>query len=178
MMLRFQKYILCLSLCFTWPVFATPAEQAPAAPEFTQPSNEAWINSSALSLSDLKGQVVLIEFWTYGCGNCLRSIPWVKAMSERYAEAGLRVIGIHTPEFSHERSRQAVLEQTKALAIRHPIMLDNDYSYWNAMGNRYWPAFYLLDKQGRVRQAWAGEVRNGSPRGRMIQSAIVSLLAE
>ncbi len=175
---HFRSLLLWLGLSLAGSAWAVPADQAPPAPEFNQPAQQAWINSPPLSLQQLKGQVVLIEFWTFGCSNCLRSIPWVKAMSERYEEAGLRVIGVHTPEFSHERSREAVLQQTKALAIRHPVMLDNDYHYWNAMGNRYWPAFYLVDKQGRVRQAWAGEVRNGSRRGRNIQQAIEALLAE
>ena len=157
---------------------AMPARNAPPVPELPALGADAWINSAPLRLADLQGQLVLIEFWTFGCANCLRSIPWVKSIAERFGPAGLQVIGIHTPEFSHERSAQAVREQIKALAIRHPVMLDNDYEYWNAMGNRYWPAFYLVDKQGRVRHAWAGEVRNGSRRGRLIQQAIEDLLAE
>ncbi len=176
MMTRWPAWMLLCGLLFGQAALALPANQAPPAPEFDQ-AELAWINSPPLRLADLKGEVVLLEFWTFGCGNCLRSIPWIKAMSERYRD-DLQVIGIHTPEFSHERSRAAVIEKVKALAIRHPVLLDNDYTYWNAMGNRYWPAFYLIDKQGRVRQAWAGEVRNGSPRGRRMQQAIEALIAE
>lgn len=159
-------------------LWALPAAQAPQAPELGQSSAQAWINSPPLSLADLRGKVVLIEFWTFDCAHCLHSIPWLKGVSERYRDKGLRLIGVHTPEFSYERSRKAVQKKVKALAIRHPVMLDNDYRYWNAMGNRYWPAFYLIDKQGRVRHAWAGEVRNGSTRGQRMQQAIQNLLAE
>lgn len=157
---------------------ALSAEQAPNAPEFSATQTEQWVNSPPLKLSDLQGKVVLLEFWTFGCHNCIRSIPWVKAMQERYREQGLRVIGVHTPEFSYERSGAMVREKIRDLAIRHPVMLDNDYTYWNAMGNRYWPAFYLIDRRGRVRQAWAGEIRNGSARGREIQRAMEAILAE
>lgn len=157
---------------------ALSAEQAPQAPEFTASQAEQWVNSPPLKLEDLQGKVVLLEFWTFGCRNCVRSIPWVKAMQERYREQGLRVIGVHTPEFSYERSSPMVRDKIRELAIRHPVMLDNDYAYWNAMGNRYWPAFYLIDRRGRVRQAWAGEIRNGSARGREIQRAMEAVLAE
>ncbi len=168
---------LCLLLLCS-PVFASSAAKAPPAPEFTQQSAAAWLNSKPLSLDDLRGQVVVIEFWTFACANCTRSIPWVKAVEERYRDQGLQVIGIHTPEFSYERPAAAVAAKLRELGVRHPVMLDNDYAYWNALGNRYWPAFYLLDKQGRLRQAFAGEVRNGSPRAKQIQQALEALLAE
>lgn len=174
-------FAVCLSVLLglnSVPVRAMEASRAPLAPEFPVQDESAWFNSAPLHLKNLRGQVVLVEFWTFGCGNCLRSIAWVKAVSERYSGQGLRIIGVHTPEFSHERSAQVLAERIKALAIRHPVVQDNDYAYWNAMGNRYWPAFYLIDKQGRVRQAWAGEVRNGGERARQMQSAIERLLAE
>ena len=178
MTLSAKSVWLVLLVLVTGPALALSAKHAPVAPEFSNTDPAAWLNSKPLSLKQLRGDVVLVEFWTIGCSNCLRSIPWIKAMQERFAPNGLHVIGVHTPEFSYERSAQAVGEKIKALAIRHPVMLDNDYSYWNAMGNRYWPAVYLIDRQGKVRQAWAGEVRNGSQRGREIQQQIEALLAE
>ena len=179
MNLRTRVWIAAIGLITSAGVaHALTADEAPRAPEFFATQAEQWINSPPLSLQDLEGKVVLLEFWTFGCHNCVRSIPWVKAMQERYRDDGLRVIGVHTPEFSYERSASAVRDKVRELAIRHPVMLDNDYAYWNAMGNRYWPAFYLIDRRGRVRQAWAGEIRNGSARGREIQRAMEAVLAE
>ncbi len=178
MNLRTRIWTALALLALTGAAHALSAEQAPNAPEFSATQPEQWINSPPLKLSALQGEVVLLEFWTFGCHNCLRSIPWVKAMHERYREQGLQVIGVHTPEFSYERSAPMVREKVRELAIRHPVMLDNEYTYWNAMGNRYWPAFYLIDRRGRVRQAWAGEIRNGSARGREIQRALEAVLAE
>ncbi|ORE89416.1 Redoxin domain protein [Oceanococcus atlanticus] len=179
MNLRTRVWIAAIGLITSAGVaHALTADEAPRAPEFFATQAEQWINSPPLSLQDLEGKVVLLEFWTFGCHNCVRSIPWVKAMQERYRDDGLRVIGVHTPEFSYERSASAVRDKVRELAIRHPVMLDNDYAYWNAMGNRYWPAFYLIDRRGRVRQAWAGEIRNGSTRGREIQHQLEAILAE
>lgn len=179
MNLRIRAWIVAIGLTLSAAAaHALSAEEAPQAPAFTATEPGQWINSAPLSWEDLQGKVVLLEFWTFGCRNCVRSIPWVKAMQERYRDDGLRVIGVHTPEFSYERSASAVGEKMRELAIRHPVMLDNDYGYWNAMGNRYWPAFYLIDRRGRVRQAWAGEIRNGSARGREIQRQLEAILAE
>lgn len=175
---RIRIWVGLISLWLAGAALALPANQAPMAPEFPEQREEAWFNSAPLTLQALRGEVVLIEFWTHGCGNCLRSIPWVKAMEERYGAQGFQVIGVHTPEFSHERSAKLLKQRIRQLAIRHPVVQDNDYRYWNAMGNRYWPAFYLVDREGRVRQAWAGEVRNGSRRARQMQQAIETLLRE
>ncbi len=150
----------------------------PVAPEFTRSDPESWLNSPPLSLAQLRGQVVLVEFWTFGCVNCLRSQPWLRAVERRYADDGLRVVGIHTPEFSHERPRAAVAAKVEALGIEHPVMLDNDFRYWNAMGNRFWPAFYLIDRLGRVRGLYPGEVHSNTPRAREIETRIRRLLAE
>ncbi len=178
MNLRMRTWVAAGLMAMGGLAHALSADEAPRAPEFVATQPELWLNSPPLTLEALEGKVVLLEFWTFGCHNCIRSIPWVKAMQERYKDDGLRVIGVHTPEFSYERSANAVREKMRELAIRHPVMLDNDYAYWNAMGNRYWPAFYLIDRRGRVRQAWAGEIRNGSARGREIQRQLEAILAE
>ena len=165
-------------LFWVLPVSALPEGQAPAAPEFTQTEPEAWLNSKPLRLAELRGQVVLIEFWTFSCGNCERSIPWVKAVEEELRDQPFLVVGVHTPEFNHERSAEAVRRKIRELGVRHPVMLDNDYAYWNAMGNRYWPAFYLIDKHGHVRHAYAGELHVGTPRGKQVRGQIKALLRE
>lgn len=175
----FGHALLWLSCAWlTLPVQALPDEQAPLAPEFTQTDDAAWLNSAPLTLKALRGSVVLVEFWTYGCVNCQRSIPWVKALEETHRDRDFAVIGVHTPEFAHERTAQSVREKARVLGIRHPIMLDNDYAYWNAMGNRYWPAYYLIDKHGHVRFAYAGEMHLGTPRGKQVERQIEVLLNE
>ncbi len=156
------------------PVFAA----GPAAPEFTQTEAENWLNSEPLRIRDLRGQVILVEFWTFACVNCQRSVPWMRAVTERFANQPITLVGVHTPEFAFERPRDKVLAQLTELGIEHAVMLDNDYRYWNAMGNRFWPAFYLIDKQGRVRSMFAGELQIGTPRAGLVEMSIEKLLRE
>lgn len=152
--------------------------QPVAAPPFTQQSAEAWINSEPLTWEHLRGQVVLVNFWTYGCGNCYRSFPWLKSVEERFGPSGLRVVGIHTPEFEHEKQRQNVERKAREFDLDHPVMLDNDYAFWRAMANRYWPTFYLVDKRGRIRAHFIGETHAGDRRARAVEQRIIELLAE
>ncbi len=167
-----------LTLCLLGLAGGSWAGSAHPAPDFTRGEPAAWINSAPLSLQQLRGEVVMIEFWTRNCGACLRSAPWIKSMEERFVDRAFRVVGIHTPEFSEVRPRAGVEQTLRTLSLRHPVMLDNDYAYWNALGNRYWPAFYLVDKQGRLRFAQAGEIRLGSAAARRLQQQIELLLAE
>jgi glutathione peroxidase-family protein len=148
------------------------------APEFTQDRAKDWINSEPLRLADLRGRVVLIDIWTFECWNCYRSFPWLKAIEDRYGPQGLVVIGVHSPEFDRERHRDAVARKVREFALQHPVMIDNDFSYWKALGNRYWPAFYLIDKQGRIRYRFAGETHAGDRRAQEIEGAVERLLAE
>lgn len=148
------------------------------APEFTHGDDSDWINSAPLKLADLEGKVVLIDFWTYGCWNCQRSIPWIKDLQARFGDRDLVVIGVHTPEFEYEAERTSVKEEVAKLALSSPVMIDNDFSYWNAMGNRYWPTFYLLDKSGRVRHRSIGEIRPADMNAKTLEAYIESLLAE
>jgi thiol-disulfide isomerase/thioredoxin len=148
------------------------------APEFTHARAEDWLNSAPLHLDDLRGRVVLIDIWTFGCWNCYRSFPWLKAVEERYRPQGLQIIGVHTPELDHERDRAALVAKVKTFGLHHPVMIDNDHSYWNALGNRFWPAFYLIDKRGRIRDAFVGEIHAGDPQARVIEMSIERLLAE
>lgn len=148
------------------------------APEFTQTESGAWLNSTPLTLTDLRGQVVLVDFWTFDCWNCYRSIPWLKALEERFKADPFTLIGVHTPEFDHERKLGNVRAKVAEFELTHPVMIDNDFSYWRAMGNRYWPAFYLIDKQGAVRKVFVGETHIGDSQARRIQHAISGLLTE
>lgn len=148
------------------------------APAFTHTAASEWLNSKPLMLESLRGQVVLLDFWTFACWNCYRSFPWLNELESRLHERGLRIIGVHTPEFDHERVRGNIEKKIAQYGLKHPVMMDNDFSYWNAMGNRYWPAFYLIDKRGRVRSHYAGETHAGDAQARRIESDISALLAE
>jgi len=117
----------------------------------------AWLNSPPLTPEDLKGKVVLIDFWTYSCINCLRSIPYIKAWAEKYKDHGLVVIGVHTPEFAFERKTGNVQAAVADLKIGYPVAVDSEYAIWRAFGNEYWPAHYFIDAQGRRRYHHFGE---------------------
>src|SRR5436190_319045 len=116
-----------------------------------------WLNSDPLTRERLRGRVVVIDFWTYSCINCLRSIPYVRAWDERYRRDGLVVIGVHAPEFAFERDIANVERAVRDLGIRYPVAIDNDYRVWRAFQNRFWPAHYFIDAQGRVRYHHFGE---------------------
>ena len=116
-----------------------------------------WFNSKPLTAADLKGKVVVIDFWTYSCINCLRSIPYVKAWDERYRKDGLVVIGVHAPEFAFEHDPANVAKAVHDLGIAYPVVMDNDWKLWRALQNNYWPAHYFVDAQGRVRYHHFGE---------------------
>jgi cytochrome c biogenesis protein CcdA/thiol-disulfide isomerase/thioredoxin len=116
-----------------------------------------WFNSAPLTRQQLKGKVVLIDFWTYSCINCLRSIPYVRAWYDKYRDDGLVVIGVHAPEFAFERDPANVAKAVRDLGIRYPVALDNRYQLWSALKNNYWPAHYFVDAQGRIRYTHHGE---------------------
>jgi len=116
-----------------------------------------WFNSPPLSREQLRGKVVLIDFWTYSCINCLRALPYVKAWDEKYRKDGLVVIGVHAPEFAFEREPENVARAIKDLGVRYPVALDNRYVLWSALQNQYWPAHYFIDAQGRIRYFHHGE---------------------
>jgi cytochrome c biogenesis protein CcdA/thiol-disulfide isomerase/thioredoxin len=116
-----------------------------------------WFNSKPLTSADLKGKVVVIDFWTYSCINCLRSIPYVKAWDAQYRKDGLVVIGVHAPEFAFEHDPGNVAKAVKDLGITYPVVMDNDWKLWRALQNNYWPAHYFIDAQARVRYHHFGE---------------------
>ena len=152
------------------PRFATPLPAGPqaredgalprlgAAPEFTD--TQRWFNTPGgrpETLRALRGRVVLVDFWTYTCINCLRTLPYLEAWDRRYRDAGLTIVGVHTPEFAFEHDAGNVSSAIKRLGIRYPVVQDNDMGTWNAYANMYWPADYLIDQRGQVRYAGVGE---------------------
>jgi cytochrome c biogenesis protein CcdA/thiol-disulfide isomerase/thioredoxin len=116
-----------------------------------------WLNSKPLTADDLKGKVVVVDFWTYSCINCLRSIPYIRAWAEKYRDHGLVVIGVHAPEFAFERNVDNVNKAVSTLGIKYPVAIDNDYKIWRAFNNEYWPAHYFIDAQGMIRHHEFGE---------------------
>ncbi|MGD0796882.1 MAG: thioredoxin family protein [Acidobacteriaceae bacterium] len=116
-----------------------------------------WLNSQPLTTADLRGKVVLVDFWTYTCVNWRRTLPYVRAWAEKYKEHGLVVIGSHTPEFSFEHNVDNIRWAIKDMKIDYPVAIDSDYGIWNAFNNKYWPALYLVDAKGRIRFHQFGE---------------------
>ena len=115
------------------------------------------MNSEPLKLKDLRGRVVLIEFWTFGSINCRHILPSVKSWHDRYRDKGLTIIGVHSPEFDEERDIEKLRRQVVSLGIRYPVVSDNDYQIWKAYEVEAWPTIFLLDKQGRIRWMRVGE---------------------
>ena len=139
-----------------WPAAAAPAfyDHGPA-PEFV--GIEQWLNSPPLTMESLRGKVVLLDFWTYSCINCLRTLPHVNRWAEQYRDQGLVVIGIHTPEFAFERSTSNLQTAMRRFGVKHPVAQDNRYATWKAYGNQYWPAEYLIDRRGHIVRKHFGE---------------------
>ncbi|MEA2192700.1 MAG: hypothetical protein QOI73_2821 [Solirubrobacteraceae bacterium] len=141
------------------------------APEFR--NTQRWFNSPPLTMASLRGRVVLVDFWTYTCINCLRTLPYVKAWDERYRSRGLTIVGVHTPEFAFEKNASNVQRAIDDKGLRYPVVQDNDYGTWNAFTNQAWPAKYLIDARGRVRLVHLGEGEY-----EQTEAAIRALLAE
>ncbi|MCY3958679.1 MAG: redoxin domain-containing protein, partial [Chloroflexi bacterium] len=125
------------------------------APEFA--GITAWLNSEVLTMDDLRGRPVLIDFWTFGCINCIRTLPHVRAWHDAYGPHGLVVVGVHTPEFRHEYEEENVRESLPSRGVIWPVAMDNDYKTWRAYNNRFWPHKFLIDQQGRIRYHHIGE---------------------
>ncbi len=147
-------------------------------PEFSNRASAEWINSAPLSVEGLRGKVLLVDVWTFECWNCYRSFPWLNSLEASFAQADFQVIGIHSPEFDRERKIKAVRAKAAEFKLKHPIMVDNDMRYWRALDNHYWPAYFLVDRQGRIRYRFVGETHAGSKQATAIESAIRKLLAE
>ncbi len=153
-------------------------ERGRPAPAFTGTSPSQWVNSAPVKMSSLKGKVVLIDIWTFACWNCYRSFPWLNGVQKKYEAKGLQIIGIHSPEFARERVKRNVAKHIKKYKLNHPVMMDNDFAYWKKLGNRYWPAFYLVDKKGCLRYVHVGETHSGTFAARKVEAMIEKLLKE
>lgn len=125
------------------------------APEFV--GINQWLNSEPLTMEQLKGKVVLIDFWTYSCINCIRTLPYVTGWYEKYKDKGLVIIGVHTPEFAFEKETKNVEDALKRFNITYPVAQDNNYATWSAYDNHYWPAHYLIDQEGNIVDTHFGE---------------------
>ena len=140
----------------------TPAVKLPdygRAPSLA--GGEQWFNTKPLTMQRLRGKVVLVDFWTYSCINCLRTLPQLEAWDTKYRKDGLVIVGVHTPEFAFEHVASNVKGAVRRLDVRYPVVQDNDYKIWNAYSNQYWPAEYLIDRRGHVRHAHFGEGEYG-----------------
>ncbi|GLQ46096.1 thioredoxin [Dyella lipolytica] len=141
-----------------WPSAWTTAsaqEAVSQAPEFT--GADRWYNSQPLTMAALRGKVVLVEFWTRECINCIHVLPHTKELYDKYAKDGLVVVGVHTPEYDEERDPAALQSAIRQFGITWPVAVDNESRIWNAYGNRFWPALYLIDQNGRVVYSHIGE---------------------
>lgn len=155
----------------TGAAIAGPLKNSNPAPEFT--GIEKWLNSEPLTMQQLRGKVVLVDFWTYTCINCINTLPHVKSWHQKYKDQDLVVVGVHTPEYPFERSTDNVKTAIKRFDIRFPVAQDNRYATWSAYNNQYWPAFYLIDKKGQVVYTHFGEGQYAQT-----EAAIQALLAQ
>jgi len=167
---------MVLTLLISAVVYAKKINPPAQMPEFTQVDPAAWINSKPLSIEDLRGKVILIDVWTYGCWNCYMSFPWLRALEDKFSEQDFQVIGIHSPEFDHEKERDNVVKKVEEFMLHHPVMMDNNHAYWRSLRNRYWPAYYIVDKKGNIRDALIGETHAGDRNAKKIEKLITKLL--
>lgn len=161
----------------TGEMMVTPAPNRPKLPILGQAEElvgiSNWINSNPLKMQELRGKVVMIDFWTYSCINCIRTFPFLQAWHESYADKGFVLIGVHSPEFDFEKKLANVQRETEDNGLTYPVAIDNDHDTWNAYENRFWPAHYLIDAEGNIRFRHFGEGKYAET-----EQAIVDLLDE
>ena len=161
MMKLYSRLALAIAVVFAMQGEAVRGASEPSfydygpAPEFA--GIEHWLNSDPLSLADLRGKVVLVDFWTYSCINCLWTVPYVTRWYEKFRDRGLVVVGVHTPEFGYEKLTRNVQTAIGRFGITYPVAQDNQYTTWKAFDNEYWPATYLIDRNGHVVLKHVGE---------------------
>jgi thiol-disulfide isomerase/thioredoxin len=156
---------------------AVPLNAAPsAAPEFTHQHAGDWINSKPLTLAELHGQVVMVEFWAFECVNCLNSRKWVESVQRSYGPRGLIIVAVHSPELSEEQPASAVRRAVAQLGIHEPVMIDGDSTYWHALHAQYWPTFCLIGRDGLLYACVPGEMHSGDERATKVEAALDVLL--
>ena len=158
---------------------APGASSAAPAPSFAPAiRSDVWINADAPAAREWSGRVTIVEFWTFGCINCRRTVPAMKRLFLDFAPRGVAIIGVHSPEFPHEALPAAVGGAVKKSAIEFPVALDNDHAIWKAYRNRYWPALYLIDRAGMIRATHVGELHVGTPEWDAFVGEVETRLAE
>ena len=182
---RFSRHIVVLGLTASIVLgsaaasraqFLKPGKTAPA-PEFRGVTE--WVNSDPLTMAKLRGKVVLVHFWTNGCYNCVNNYPHYKAWQERYADKDVVIVGIHTPETSGEHDIQRIKAQAAKHGLKFPIAVDKEGANWKARNNRYWPTVYVVDRKGRVRYGWEGELSyKGADGEEKVRKLVDALLLE
>ena len=171
MVTRFAT-ISILVLVVAYPLVVRATGQAPPLP--TQ--SERWLDGKPRTWPDLKGKVVLLNVWTFGCWNSYRSLPWLVSIHKKFPE--LQIIGVHSPEFDYEKDRTKLRQAMKSYGVEYAQLLDDNHEYWNQLKNHYWPAFYIVDKEGKIRSFYAGETHAGDSQSQAIEKQIQSLLNE
>ncbi|MCI0505030.1 MAG: redoxin domain-containing protein [Gammaproteobacteria bacterium] len=160
----------CVGIILPAAGFSPAGELKLSAPDI---SADQWINSEPLSWDALQNKVVIVEFWTFECYNCRNVEPYIKSWYEKYRQQGLEIVAVHSPEFERERDINNVQRYVKDHGITYPVAIDNDFEIWRRFSNRYWPAMYIVDKQGKLRHRFIGEGRYSR-----IEKTIEALLAE
>ena len=155
------------------PATATPAKKLPIQGKAQEWDNSVWLNTEPLKLADLRGKVVIMEFWTFSCYNCRNVMPSLKSWHEEFNKQGLVIVGMHCPEFDYEKKLENVKDALVRNEIKYPVAIDNDFVTWNKFGVRAWPSLYLLDKEGNIRFSHIGEGAYDETK-----AAIKELLAE
>ena len=155
MMKNYLKFLAAAATLVGASAGASAATAPFEAPEFSGITQ--WLNSEPLTMKQLRGKVILVDFWTYDCINCINTLSHVVQWHDKYKDKGLVVVGVHTPEYAFERKTENVRTALKRFDIRYPVAQDNRYATWNAYNNRYWPAFYLVNKKGQVVYTHFGE---------------------
>lgn len=173
----FRRLLLSALLMLPLSAPALSAEVPRAAPDFS--GGGAWFNSPPLSIGELRGKVVLVNVWVYSCINCHRSLPTLRAWYSKFKDRGLEIVGVHTPEFDSDRAADHLKPALQRDRVTWPVVQDNDRAIWNAYGNEFWPSFYLIDRQGRIRAVHAGEISDHYPGQRPeLEKTLEKLLAE
>ena len=170
-----------IGVLVSWLLVAPPAVagiKPPAGPRAPLVASDRWLNSPPLAASDLAGKVVLVEFWTFACINCIRTVPAMRALHDAFPASEVVVLSVHTPELERERRADAVARAIERLGVRYPVAIDNDFKNWRAYENRYWPALYLVDRRGVIRATHIGELHQGTAAWRALLATIEALRRE
>ena len=170
----FRVHRLLVSICLflvTPFALAKPFELAQIPYPYSDQTDK-WINSQPIHNRQLRGKPILVYFWTYGCYNCANTQKWMDAIYEKYADQGLFVLSIHTPEFEHEKNRENVVKYVEQNSIKYPVMLDNEYYFWKDMHNHWWPSFYLYDQWGQLKGSFRGEVHLNTDKAKTIEEIL------